>query len=62
MCEFSDTDPALYLVDLNSTTGRRTIIKTTVYKLLPMAFDPLASGLLPANPRNLLKRKSRRDR
>ncbi|MEK7384123.1 MAG: cytidine deaminase [Elusimicrobiota bacterium] len=62
MFEFSDKDTALYLVDLNSTTGRRTIIKTTVYKLLPMAFDPLASGLLPANPRNLLKRKSRRDR
>lgn len=58
MIEFSDKDTDLYLVDLNPTTGRRTLVKTTVYKLLPMAFDPLASGLLPANPRNLLKRKT----
>jgi|GEM_PF-394616 len=58
MFEFSDKDTSLYLVDLNPTTGRRTVMKTTVFKLLPMAFDPLASGLLPQNPRNLLKRKS----
>ena len=58
--EFSDKDTALYLVDLHAATGRRTIIKTTVFKMLPMAFDPLASGLLPQNPRNLLTRKSRR--
>ena len=58
MHEFSDKDTALYLVDLNPTTGRRSIYKTTVYKLLPLAFDPLASGLLPANPRNLLRRKT----
>ena len=57
MIEFSDKETPLYLVDLNPTTGRRTINKTTVFKLLPMAFDPLASGLLPQNPRNLLKRK-----
>lgn len=62
MFEFSDKDTKLYIVDLNPATGRRTVAKTTVYKLLPMAFDPLASGLLPANPRNLLKRKPRRDR
>ena len=55
--EFSDKDTALYLVDLNASTGRRSTLKTTVYKMLPMAFDPLASGLLPQNPRNLLKRK-----
>ena len=55
--EFSDKDTALYLVDLHPATGRRSIVKTTVFKMLPMAFDPLASGLLPQNPRNLLKRK-----
>lgn len=58
MFEFSDKDTALYLVDLNPATGRRSVYKTTVYKLLPLAFDPLASGLLPKNPRNLLRRKS----
>ena len=63
MFEFSDKDTELYLVDLNPTGGRRTVVKTTVFKLLPMAFDPLASGLLPKNPRNLIKRKpSRRGR
>ena len=60
MAEFSDKDTPLYIVDLNPTTGRRHIVKTTVFKLLPMAFDPLASGLMPKNPRNLIKRKSRR--
>lgn len=60
MYEFSDKDTALYLVDLNPSSGRRRVVKTTVYKLLPVAFDPLASGLLPQNPRNLLRRRSRR--
>ena len=58
MYEFSDKDTAIYLVDLNPKTGRRSVLKTTVFKLLPLAFDPLTSGLLPANPRNLLRRKS----
>ena len=58
MYEFSDKDTALYLVDLNPSSGRRKVNKTTVYKMLPMAFDPLASGLLPQNPRNLLNRKA----
>lgn len=58
MHEFSDKDTALYLVDLNPANGRRSVSKTTVYKLLPLAFDPLASGLLPKNPRNLLRRKA----
>jgi len=58
MIEFSDKDTELYLVDLDPTTGRRHILKTSVFKMLPMAFDPLASGLLPKNPRNLLKRKT----
>lgn len=60
MSEFSDKETELYLVDLNPSTGRRAILETTVHKMLPMAFDPLASGLLPANPRNLLKRKTPR--
>lgn len=59
MFEFADKDTALYLVDLNASTRRRTVTRTTVYKTLPLAFDPLASGLLPQNPRNLLRRKSR---
>ncbi len=58
MYEFADKDTALYLVDLNPASGRRTVNKTTVFKMLPMAFDPLASGLLPQNPRNLLNRKT----
>ena len=51
-------DADIYLVDLNPKTGRRSVYKTTVYKMLPLAFDPLASGLLPTNPRNLLRRKT----
>jgi cytidine deaminase len=62
LIEFSDKDTEIYLVDLNPSTGRRKVVKTTVFKLLPMAFDPLASGLLPKNPRNLLKRKPSRGR
>jgi cytidine deaminase len=58
MFEFSDKETPLYLVDLNPSTGRRSVNKTTVFKMLPMAFDPLASGLLPQNPRNLLNRKT----
>jgi cytidine deaminase len=58
MYEFADKDTALYLVDLNPASGRRKVTKTTVFKMLPMAFDPLASGLLPQNPRNLLNRKT----
>jgi cytidine deaminase len=57
MFEFSDKDTAIYLVDLNPTTGRRKVTKTTVHKLLPLAFDPLASGLLPKNPRNLVRNR-----
>ena len=58
MYEFSTKETPLFLVDLNQTTGRRKVNKTTVFKMLPNAFDPLASGLLPQNPRNLLRRKS----
>ena len=54
--EFSTKDTALYLVDLRRM-GRRAVTKSSIYKMLPAAFDPLDSGLLPANPRNLLKSK-----
>ena len=57
MYEFSDKDTDLYLVDLNAVTRSRSVLKTTVYRLLPLAFDPLDSGLLPQNPRNLVRRK-----
>lgn len=59
--EFSNKDTQLYLVDLRPN-GRRAVTRTTVYKLLPAAFDPLDSGLLPANPRNLLKANARAKR
>ena len=55
MVEFSTRDTALYLVDLNPRTHRRTVQRTTVFRLLPEAFDPIASGLLPASPQNLLR-------
>jgi len=55
MIEFSGKDTELYLVDLNPTSGRKTITKTTVFRMLPAAFDPIASGLLPPNPQNLLR-------
>jgi len=57
MIEFSTKDTALYLVDLNPSTGRKTVTKTTVFRMLPAAFDPIASGLLPSNPQNLLRAK-----
>ena len=57
MIEFSGKDTALYLVDLNPATGRRHVTKTTVFRMLPAAFDPIASGLLPPNPQNLLRSK-----
>lgn len=60
MFEFADKDTKLYLVDLNPATGRRKVAATTVFKLLPAAFDPIASGLLPRNPRNLLKTKRKK--
>ncbi len=57
MMEFATKDTVLYLIDLNNATGRRRVTKTTVFKMLPAAFDPIASGLLPPNPRNLLRAK-----
>ncbi|HAM35355.1 MAG TPA: cytidine deaminase [Elusimicrobia bacterium] len=57
MIEFSAKDTVLYLVDLNPRTGSKTVTKTTVLRMLPSAFDPIASGLLPPNPHNLLRAK-----
>jgi cytidine deaminase len=63
MIEFSGKETELYLVDLNPTSGRKTITRTTVFRMLPAAFDPIASGLLPPNPQNLLRsRQSHRRR
>ncbi|MDD5656399.1 MAG: cytidine deaminase [Elusimicrobia bacterium] len=50
LAEFSTKDTWLYLVDLDPATGRRTITRTTVFRMLPAAFDPVASGLLPPRP------------
>ena len=57
MYEFSSKDTELYLVSIHPQKRRQTIIKTTVHKMLPAAFDPLASGLLPPNPKNLLRNR-----
>jgi len=56
MFEFSTKDTALFLVNIDPTTHKQSVTKTTVFKMLPSAFDPLASGILPANPQNLLRR------
>jgi cytidine deaminase len=55
MFEFASKDTQLYLVSLNPNNRRQTITRTTVHKMLPGAFDPLASGLLAPNPKNLLR-------
>ncbi len=57
MAEFSGKDTAVHLIDLNAKTGRRSVVRTTVFKLLPMAYDPVSSGLLPRNPHNLPNRR-----
>ncbi len=58
MFEFSTKETALYLVDLNSNPRRQTVKRTSVHAMLPSAFDPLASGLLAANPQNLLRNRA----
>ena len=58
MLEFSTKETALYLVDLNPKTNRRKVTRTSVFKTLPSPFDPLASGLLPAHPKNLLRART----
>ncbi len=55
MVEFANKDTELYLVDLNPRTRSQAITRTTVFKMLPSPFDPLASGLLPAHPQSLLR-------
>lgn len=58
MFEFSTKETDLFLVDLNATRRRHTIKRTSVHAMLPSAFDPLASGLLPANPQNLVRNRA----
>ncbi len=56
--EFSTKETILLLVNVDRNTRKQTLTRTTVHKMLPSAFDPLASGLLAANPQNLLRAKS----
>ena len=46
MFEFSTKATALYLVDLKPGARRQSVTRTSVFALLPAAFDPLSSGLL----------------
>ncbi|MHB2026359.1 MAG: cytidine deaminase [Elusimicrobiota bacterium] len=57
MFEFSTKDTEIYMVDLNPRTRRQKIRRTLVYKLMPDPFDPLACGLLPVHPQNLLRHR-----
>lgn len=57
MLEFSTKETTLLLVDLDPNERRDTVISTRVYSMLPNAFDPLDSGLLPQHPQNLLRRR-----
>jgi len=58
MLEFSTKETELYLVDFNPKTNRRKVVRTSVFKMLPAPFDPVASGLLPAHPKNLLRARA----
>ncbi|MBI3297060.1 MAG: cytidine deaminase [Elusimicrobia bacterium] len=60
MIEFSTKDTWLYIVDLGGDGRRESVNRTRVFAMLPGAFDPLEAGLLPRNPTNLLKRRSRK--
>lgn len=44
--EFSTRTTSIYLVDDHHGTGRQTITRGSVYKMLPAPFDPTATGLL----------------
>jgi len=57
MLEFSTKETDLLLVDLDPNERRDTVIRSRVYSMLPNAFDPLESGLLPQHPRNLLRKR-----
>ena len=59
MLEFSQKDTELICVDLGKDSRRDHITRMPIYKVLPFAFDPLDAGLLPQNPRNLLRRMRR---
>ncbi|MBI5243447.1 MAG: cytidine deaminase [Elusimicrobia bacterium] len=57
MLEFSTKETDLLLVDLDPNERKDTVIRSRVYSMLPCAFDPLESGLLPQHPHNLLRRR-----
>lgn len=57
MVEFSGKETDLLLVDIDPNQGRDSVKKTRVFAMLPGAFDPLDSGLLPQHPQNLLRRR-----
>ncbi|MCX5788494.1 MAG: cytidine deaminase [Elusimicrobia bacterium] len=50
MMEFSNKETALVLVSTGSDDGNDKVTVTRAALMLPGAFDPLASGLLPAPP------------
>jgi len=59
MLEFSSKETELLCVDVGEDRragGRSRVHRRTVFSTLPGPFDPLDSGLLPANPQNLLRR------
>lgn len=57
--EFSDKSTALVLVSTGSDDGRDKVTVTRAALLLPGAFDPLASGLLPhATPATGTRRRA----
>ena len=58
--EFSTKDTWLFIVDLGGDGRRETVTKARMTSMLPGAFDPLEAGLLPMNPQNLLKRRTRK--
>ncbi|MDE2290695.1 MAG: cytidine deaminase [Elusimicrobia bacterium] len=60
LMEFSTKETWLLVVDIGGDGKRETVTKTRLFSMLPGAFDPLEAGLLPPNPQNLLKRRSRK--
>lgn len=57
MLEFSSKDAVLALVHLDAAARKERVTLTNIASMLPSPFDPLASGLLPPNPQNLLRRR-----
>ena len=62
MMEFADKETALVLVSTGSDDGNDKVTVTRAALMLPDAFDPLASGLLPAPSASAAVRKPRAKR